>query len=138
MPTVLDWADTETIPEWCKGRSMRYAVENPDEYSRNSYVVCETLFAQTGGTRGWALRTPRYKYVLYEAGANREMLFDMTTDRLEMTNLAVESKFRAEVLRHRELLRQWLETNPQPTPLLPCKNDPHPIICLHSPASNQL
>lgn len=138
MPTVLDWADTETIPEWCKGRSMRYAVENPDEYSRNSYVVCETLFAQTGGTRGWALRTPRYKYVLYEAGANREMLFDMTTDRLEMTNLAVESKFRAEVLRHRELLRQWLETNPQPTPLLPCKNDPHPIICLHPPASNQL
>lgn len=114
MPTVLDWAGSKT-PEWCRGRSIRYAVENPDEKSKNDYVVCETVFAQTGGTRGWALRTPRYKYVLYEAGANREMLFDMTTDRLEMTNLAVESKYRNEVLQHRELLRQWLETNPQPT-----------------------
>lgn len=57
------------------------------------------------------LRTPHFKYVLYEAGENREMLFDMDNDRLEMTNLAIESKYRPELLRHRELLRQWMSQN---------------------------
>lgn len=57
------------------------------------------------------VRTPRYKYVLYEAGAHREMLFDMDSNRLEMTNLAVEVRY-ADVLRlHRDLLRQWMQRN---------------------------
>lgn len=110
MPSVLDWAGAET-PGWCRGRSLRQAVERPEAEDGRGYVVCETLFAQTGGTRGWMLRTPRYKYVLYEAGANREMLFDMENDRLEMTNLAVEARYRDELLRHRELLRRWMEEN---------------------------
>lgn len=110
IPTVLDWAGGK-VPADLKGTSLRYAVEKPEADSQNEYVVCETVFAQTGGTNGWALRTPHYKYVLYEAGANREMLFDMDNDRLEMTNLAVESKYRPELLRHRELLRKWMEEN---------------------------
>lgn len=110
IPSVLDWAGAAT-PADLKGRSLRYAVENPAPESANDYVVCETVFAQTGGTNGWALRTPHYKYVLYEAGANREMLFDMDNDRLEMTNHAVESRYRPELLRHRELLRKWMEEN---------------------------
>lgn len=57
------------------------------------------------------LRTPHFKYVLYEAGENREMLFDMDNDRLEMTNLSIESKYRPELLRHRELLHQWMSEN---------------------------
>lgn len=113
MPTVLDWAGADT-PAWCKGRSLRYAVKDPAAPSAADYVVCETVFAQTGGTNGWALRTPRYKYVLYEAGANREMLFDMENDRLEMTNLAVESRYKPIVEQHRALLRQWMEENLPP------------------------
>lgn len=114
MPSLLDWAGAPAC-ENCRGKSIRYAVETPDSQSANDYIVCETLFAQTGGTYGWALRTPHYKYVLYEAGANREMLFDMDNDRLEMTNLAIESRYRPEVLRHRELLRRWMEQNLPPT-----------------------
>lgn len=110
MPTILDWAEVEK-PAWCRGNSLRGAVENPASEGENEYVVCETLFAQTGGTNGWMLRTPHFKYVLYEAGENREMLFDMDNDRLEMTNLAIESKYRPELLRHRELLRQWMSEN---------------------------
>lgn len=110
MPTILDWAEVEK-PAWCDGNSLRGAVENPASEGGNEYVVCETLFAQTGGTNGWMLRTPHFKYVLYEAGENREMLFDMDNDRLEMTNLAIESKYRPELLRHRELLRQWMSEN---------------------------
>lgn len=110
MPTILDWAEVEK-PAWCDGNSLRGAVENPASEGENEYVVCETVFAQTGGTNGWMLRTPHFKYVLYEAGENREMLFDMDNDRLEMTNLAIESKYRPELLRHRELLRQWMSEN---------------------------
>lgn len=113
MPSVLDWAGQDK-PAWCKGNSFRHAVECPDAGgSRAAYVVTETVFAQTGGTKGWMLRTPRYKYVLYESGANREMLFDMEADRLEMRNLAVEADYAAEVARHRELLRQWFADNPK-------------------------
>lgn len=110
MPSILDWAEVEK-PAWCDGNSLRGAVENPASEGENEYVVCETVFAQTGGTNGWMLRTPHFKYVLYEAGENREMLFDMDNDRLEMTNLAIESKYRPELLRHRELLRQWMSQN---------------------------
>lgn len=117
MPSVLDWAGAP-VPAWCKGNSIRKAVEKPSDGSDNEYVVCETVFAQTGGTNGWALRTPRFKYVLYEAGANREMLFDMQVDRLETTNLAVEARYHDEVLRHRALLRKWMEEN------LPASEEP--------------
>lgn len=110
IPSVLDWAGVE-VPGEYRGKSFRYAVEKPEAETKNDFVVCETLFAQTGGTNGWMLRTPRYKYVLYEAGTNREMLFDMENDRLEMTNLAIESSYHPELLRHRQLLYKWMEEN---------------------------
>lgn len=110
MPTVLDYAGAG-IPSWCKGISYRYAAENPSVDNRNDYIVVETNFAQTGGTRGWAVRTPQYKYVLYEAGKNREMLFDMENDRLEQTNLAIESRYKDELIKHRQMLRQWMDEN---------------------------
>lgn len=111
MPSVLDWAGVAK-PAWCKGASYRYAVENPSAPTAQPYVVTETDFAQTGGTKGWMLRTPRYKYVLYEAGANREALYDMENDRLEMRNLAVESAFKQVVEEHRRMLARWFEENP--------------------------
>ena len=86
------------------------AQENILQYldKHQDYVVTETIFAQTGGTRGWAVRTPRYKYVLYEAGKNREMLYDMETDRGEMMNLAIEKRYSDELQRHREILKDWM------------------------------
>lgn len=110
MPSILDWAGADK-PVWCRGESFRYAVEKPQAASEVPYVVTETVFAQTGGTRGWMVRTPRYKYVLYEAGAHREMLFDMEHDRTEMTNLAVESRYADELRAHRAMLREWMLAN---------------------------
>ena len=107
MPSILDWAGAAK-PSWCRGTSYRYAVEKPETPTEVPYVVTETVFAQTGGTHGWMVRTPHYKYVVYEAGTNREMLFDMDKDRLEMTNLAIEARYKDVVKEHRDLLRQWM------------------------------
>ncbi|MDE6127074.1 MAG: sulfatase-like hydrolase/transferase [Muribaculaceae bacterium] len=115
MPSVLDWAG-EGKPSWCKGASFRYAVERPEAETAQPFVVTETDFAQTGGTKGWLLRTPRYKYVLYEAGTNREALYDMANDRLEMRNLAIESAYKPVVEEHRRLLSRWFDENPKGLP----------------------
>ncbi len=111
MPSVLDWAGVGK-PAWCKGASFRPAAENPSAASGHDYVVTETVFAETGGTKGWMLRTPHYKYVLYEAGKNREALYDMANDRLEMRNLAIESAYKPVVEEHRQMLSRWFDENP--------------------------
>ena len=76
--------------------------------------MTETNFNQTAGTLGWMVRTARYKYVLYDKGQYREQLFDMSTDRSEMRNLAVEAKYRDILLEHRAILTNWLKTTPGP------------------------
>lgn len=112
MPSVMDWAGKDA-PAWCKGHSFRSAVEKPEAPSAVPYVVTETNFDQTGGTKAWMLRTPRFKYVLYEAGKNREALYDIEADPKEMRNLAVEEAYKQEILRHRELLAKWFDENPK-------------------------
>lgn len=121
MPSVCDWTGAD-VPEGRSGVSFRAAVEaaaarsgagraQSGEVLRGSIVV-ETNFIQTSGTLGWMVRTPKYKYVLYDKGQYREQLFDMENDRGETRNLAVEAKY-SEVLReHREILRGWFETHP--------------------------
>ena len=108
MPSVCDWAGA-SVPEGRSGVSIRQLLE--EEATRES-IVTETNFLQTSGTLGWMVRTPRYKYVLYDKGQYREQLFDMQTDRGETRNLAVEARY-SEILReHREILRQWFLTHP--------------------------
>lgn len=112
MPSLCDWAGIE-MPGNRKGKSFRGIAEkgNP-EAPHQEYVVTEALFDQTAGTQGWMVRTPDFKYVLYEVGKNREQLYDMRSDRGEMRNLAVEARYRDELLRHRDLLRRWMTENP--------------------------
>ena len=114
MPSICDWAGIEA-PRDAQGVSFRAVAESGDPQRQHQpYVVTETLFAQTGGTCGWLVRTPRYKYVLYEAGKNREMLYDMENDRGEMQNLAIERRYQEIVKQHRELLREWMGKHPIP------------------------
>lgn len=114
LPSVCDWAGAN-VPAPCQGVSFRTIVENGDAQKEHQpYVVTETVFAQTGGTQGWLVRTPQYKYVLYEAGKNREMLYDMQNDRGEMRNLAIEHKHQDIVKQHRTLLLEWMKKHPTP------------------------
>lgn len=106
--SVCDWAGVE-LPEGLHGVSFKTLVEKADpELPHQPYVVTETTFDK-GVARGWALRTSRYKYVLYDKGSYREQLFDMENDRGEMRNLAIEKKYREVLLQHRALLNEWMK-----------------------------
>ena len=114
LPSICDWAEVR-IPASCRGVSYRVVAELGDpQKDHQPYVVTETQFVQTGGTQGWAVRTPRYKYVLYEVGKNREMLYDMEKDRGEMCNLAVKKNYKKIVKEHRMLLSEWMKKHPLP------------------------
>ena len=111
MPSICEWTGAE-LPHGRPGVSYKDAAEKGD--AGQPFIVTETNFNQTAGTLGWMVRTPKYKYVLYDKGQYREQLFDMSEDRLEMRNLAVESKYRNVLLEHRAILENWLKTTPGP------------------------
>jgi arylsulfatase A-like enzyme len=111
MPSVCEWTGAE-LPHGRPGVSYKDAAEKGAE--GQDYIVTETNFNQTAGTLGWMVRTPKYKYVVYDKGQYREQLFDMSEDRLEMRNLAVESKYRDVLEEHRAILKNWLKTTPGP------------------------
>ena len=106
--SVCDWAGI-SLPGGLHGVSFRSLVEKADpQQVHQPYIVSETTFDK-GVARGWALRTPRYKYVLYDKGLYREQLYDMLNDRGEMRNLAIEKKYRQILLQHRAYLNEWMK-----------------------------
>ncbi len=110
MPTLCEIAQIQ-IPSGRQGVSFLPAIFDPS-ISNQDFVVTETLFAQTGGTRGWMLRTAEYKYVLYDKGKYREQLYEINKDKGEMRNLAVESKFKNILIEHRNILKNWMHKHP--------------------------
>lgn len=103
MPTVLDYAGI-TVPAAAEGRSLRPLVEGQQPAWRD-FVVTENV----GGADGRALRTARYKYILFGAGENREQFFDLEKDPGELHNLVADPSLTAEVAKHRGLLEQWMK-----------------------------
>ena len=103
--SICDWVGAQATGQ---GQSFRQIAEQ--DAPGQEYVVTETTFDK-GVTRGWMLRTHHFKYVLYDKGKNREQLFDMDRDRLERHNLAGKERYRDELLRHRSLLRFWMQQN---------------------------
>lgn len=107
--TVCDWAGAKT-PKGAAGKSFRKIAEEANPQSpHQDYVITETRF-DGSKTRGWMVRTARYKYVLYDKGRHREQFFDMQNDRGEMRNLMLENAYNKEVQRHRDILANWMDT----------------------------
>ncbi len=109
LPTICDYASAEA-PAHATGKSIRELVERVEADEVHPFIVTETQFDKSP-TRGWMVRTPRYKYVLYDKGKYREQLFDMHEDRKERRNLAVERAYRDVMNHHRSLLHEWIEQN---------------------------
>lgn len=107
--TVCDWAGVQP-PKGTAGRSFRKMAEEGNPKSpHQEYVITETRF-DGSKTRGWVVRSQRYKYVLYDKGRYREQLFDMQNDRGEMRNLVLENAFDEELQKHRDILAKWMDT----------------------------
>ena len=93
------------------GKSFRSVAESGDAaMPHQEVVITETRF-DNSTTRGWMVRTPRYKYVLYDKGRYREQLFDIDSDRGESRNLAVENAYADILQQHRDLLASWMNSN---------------------------
>lgn len=105
MPSVCELAGA-VMPAGRFGESFVSAAEHPDDVKGRAYIVTETNFNQTSGTKGWMVRSARYKYVLYDKGLHREQLFDMAKDRRERHNLAENPKYSVILNEHRKELRQ--------------------------------
>ncbi len=105
--SVCDWTGAE-MPEGACGKSFRKLVEEGNaQTAHQSYVITETRF-DGSRTRGWMVRGERYKYVLYDRGRYREQLFDLSEDRGEMKNLAVESEYVDVLQEFRDILEEWM------------------------------
>ena len=107
--SVCEWAGIIQPSGRC-GVSFKTLVEQGNaDAAHQPYVVTETTFDKGKLTRGWMLRTPCYKYVLYDKGAYREQFFDMENDRGEMRNLAIEKKYQTLLKEHRAMLYDWMK-----------------------------
>ena len=113
MPSVCDWAGVD-LPDGAQGVSVRPIAEKGSPAAEGQpYVVTETAFTETGGgTAGWMVRSGNYKYVLYNMGLYREQLYDMSSDRGEMRNLAVEKKYAPVLKAYRAMLEDWMKKHP--------------------------
>lgn len=106
--TICDWTGA-TMPRGAAGKSFRQVVESGNAQApHQEYIITETRF-DGSKTRGWMVRTGRYKYVIYDKGRHREQLFDMQADRGEMRNLVQENAYNDVLQQHRDLLAQWME-----------------------------
>lgn len=106
--SICDWAGVSGLQPGQGGKSIRPVIEDPS-VEVQEYIVIETMFDKGANTRGWCVRTNRYKYVIYEKGRNREQLFDMSRDRGEMRNLAVEGRYAPVLAEHRHILENWMK-----------------------------
>lgn len=105
--TLCDYAGVEIDPERYRGQSLRPVAEGRTQ-TLHEEVFVETLLSGAG-IQGWSILTPRYKYVFYQWGRNREALYDLQNDPGEMVNLAVDRRYAEELGRLRGKMYEWGE-----------------------------
>jgi arylsulfatase A-like enzyme len=101
LPTLCDYAGIKT-PNELRGRSLRPLAEGKDAKQWRDFIVTESQ-------NGRMVRTKRFKYCIYDSGRHREQLIDMANDPGEMKNLAEDEKYKDALIKHRRLLKAWVE-----------------------------
>lgn len=106
--TICDWTGVKQ-PQGTTGTSFRTIAEKADtQIAHQPFIVIETQF-DGSQTRGWALRTAEYKYIIYDQGRYREQLYHLESDPGEMRNLAVEETYQEQLVQHRRILDDWMK-----------------------------
>jgi choline-sulfatase len=101
-PTLADLCGL-AAPNYIDGVTLRPVLGNP------SNRVKEAAFTQLGrGERsGYSIRTPRWRYTLWDHGKQGEQLFDMQEDFGETTDLAADPKHARTVEELRNRVREY-------------------------------
>ncbi len=114
--SFLDIAGGEPVPHRLEGRSMMPLLhgERPDDW--RDAVFCDSCFAlrearldlglEPQEARGYMVRTPSWKYVLFEK--NPPMLFDLTNDPHELNDLGREPGYESARADMHERLFDWV------------------------------
>jgi uncharacterized sulfatase len=87
LPTLCDLAGVP-VPPGQQGRSLRPLVKGPAAAAAAFPEKPACTETQRGDLRGVSLRTPRWRYTLWNAGARGRVLFDLESDPGELVNLA--------------------------------------------------
>jgi arylsulfatase A-like enzyme len=120
LPTICDYAGVQP-PSSMRGQSLRGVIDKP-ERPGHEFVASEMA---GGAGRSFMVRTKQYKYMVFPAAGQAEMLFDLQSDPGEMKNLAGEAATAAELDRHRQLLAVWKKTTEEGKyPVQPGKQKP--------------
>ncbi len=110
IPTLCGLAGIDA-PAHLEGKDWSEALSASALPPLRDHVVVETEFGSFGKPLdylGRAVRTQRYKYMVYDRGENREFFVDMDDDPGETINLSGSPEHREELDRHRTLLREFI------------------------------
>jgi choline-sulfatase len=110
IPTLCGLAGIDCPPH-LDGCDWSEALANPNLPLKRDHLIIETEFGTFGkplGYLGRAVRTQRYKYMIYDRGENHEFLVDMEEDPGETINLAGMPDHQEELDRHRTFLRDYI------------------------------
>ena len=55
------------------------------------------------------IRSKKFKYCIYDTGANREFLVDLENDPGEMHNLANNQRYKKALDVQRQLMKEWIQ-----------------------------
>ena len=113
VPTLCDYAEV-AAPEGLAGGSLRPVIDDPALDGRDFVVAELQPDPFRVELKGRMLRTRRYKYLAFSAGADPEMLFDLERDPLETVNLARSASHDHVLTEHRARLESWTNLTDDP------------------------
>ncbi len=110
IPTLCGLAGIECPPH-LEGQDMSETLSVPESPPRRDHLIIETEFGTFGeplGYLGRAVRTRRYKYMVYDRGDHHEFLADMDKDPGETINWVGVPEYQDVLERHRALLHDYI------------------------------
>ncbi|MDX2032196.1 MAG: sulfatase [Blastocatellia bacterium] len=99
-PTLAELAGA-TAPHKLEGRSLRPLLQNPKTPGKEAAFT----IVMRGNTRGRTVRTDRWRYTEWDAGASGVELYDHRSDPGEYRNLANEAKYAGEAKKLKAMLK---------------------------------
>ena len=87
-PTLADLCGLKDVPTSLHGKSLRPLLDNPSAAWDRPAITQVHRNNQGSTVRGYSLRTERYRYSMWNGGAEGEELYDYSRDPRELKNLA--------------------------------------------------